>query len=188
LQVIKRDAVFYRESGGGVTFSGGEPFAQPEFLRQLVSACKRLGVDTAVETSGYFDWAQGKDIVELLDGVFVDIKHMDDAVHKRLTGVGNRRILANVARISRLQPNTIVRVPLIVEVNAGERNIREMCEFLKQRTRVKGVEILPYHDYGVAKREALGVESEVFTTPAPAVIDAVKCMITNCGIKIFDFK
>lgn len=188
LQVIERDAVFYRESGGGVTFSGGEPFAQPEFLRQLVTACNRLGVDTAVETCGYFDWEQVKDIFALLDGVFVDIKHMDDAVHKRLTGVGNRRILANIARISQLHPNTIVRVPLIVEVNAGERNIREMCEFLKRRTRVKGVEILPYHNYGVAKREALGAESEVFTTPAPAVIDAVKQMITDYGINIFDFK
>lgn len=188
MQVIKRDAVFYRESGGGVTFSGGEPFAQPEFLRQLVAACSQLGLDTAVETSGYFEWGKVKDIFALLDGVFVDIKHMDDAVHMRLTGVGNKRILANIARISLMHPHTIVRVPLIAEINAGERNIREMCEFLKQRTRVKGVEILPYHDYGVAKWEALGVENQVFTTPTAAEIDAVRRLITDYGISIFDFK
>ena len=93
MQVIKRDAVFYRESGGGVTFSGGEPFAQPEFLRELVAACHRQGIDTAVETCGHYDWEPVKDIFSQLDGVFVDIKHMDDAAHRRLTGVSNRRIL-----------------------------------------------------------------------------------------------
>ncbi|XER09509.1 4-hydroxyphenylacetate decarboxylase activating enzyme [Sporomusa rhizae] len=188
LKVIKRDAVFYRESGGGVTFSGGEPFAQPEFLRQLVAACSRLGIDTAVETSGYFDFEQVKDIFELLDCVFVDIKHMDDECHKKMTGVSNRKILENITLISRLHPNTIVRVPLIEEVNAHEKNIKAMCEFIRKETQVKGIELLPYHDFGESKYRAIGAQGQAFTTPTAAKMAAVKEIIAGYGINIVDYK
>lgn len=187
MRVISRDAVFYRESGGGVTFSGGEPFAQPEFLRQLVTACNRLGIDTAVETSGCFEWDEVKDIVEKLDAVFIDIKHMDDAVHRRLTGAGNRLILENAARIARLKPGTIVRVPLIAGINDDERNIRELGEFLRAQAPVKGVEFLPYHDYGQAKWDAVGAAAQTFAAPDAARIAAVKKIIADYGINIADF-
>ncbi len=188
LQVIKRDIIFYRESGGGVTFSGGEPFAQPEFLRQLVAACHQLGINTAVETSGYFDWEQVEDILPLLDSVFVDSKHMDDEYHKHLTGGGNRKILENIVLISRLQPHTIVRVPLIGAVNANVHNMNQLCEFLKHKTQVKGIELLPYHDFGEAKYAALGLPSQPFATPDAAVIDNLKKIISAYGIDIVDFK
>lgn len=189
LRVIKRDTVFYRESGGGVTFSGGEPFAQPEFLRQLVFACsQKLGIDTAVETSGYFDWDQVKDIFEFVDCVFVDIKHMDDEVHKKMTGVSNRKILENIALISEKNPYTVVRVPLIDEVNASEKNIKNMCEFIKKSTHVSGIEILPYHSFGKSKYSALGVPSHVFTTPDCTKTADVKSIIASYGIPIVDFK
>jgi pyruvate formate lyase activating enzyme len=188
LAVIERDAIFYRESGGGVTFSGGEPFAQMEFLRQLATACQRLGIDTAVETSGYFDWEQARDIIARLDAVFVDIKHMDDEVHTARTGVSNRRILANVAAISRLNPNTIVRVPLIEEVNATEQNIRSLAKFLREHTQVAGVELLPYHDFGEAKYNAVGGAGHQFTTPDAAKIEKLKEILSECGIAIADFK
>ncbi|VBB06608.1 radical sam [Lucifera butyrica] len=188
LKVIKRDAVFYRESGGGVTFSGGEPFAQAEFLRQLVIACSQHGFDTAVETSGYFDFEQVKDIIEYLDCVFVDIKHMDEATHKRMTGVSNQAILKNITQISQMHPNTIVRVPLIEEVNANEQNIKRMCEFLKKNTWVKGVELLPYHNLGESKYRAVGAHNETFTTPSDAKIGDIKKIISTYGIRILDFK
>jgi pyruvate formate lyase activating enzyme len=186
LSVIKRDAIFYRESGGGVTFSGGEPFAQPEFLRQLVAACNRQGIDTAVETSGYFNWDQIDDIFERLDSVFVDIKHMDEEVHKTLTGVSNHRILGNIKLISQMHPKTIVRVPLIGEVNANEKNIREMCEFLKLNTQVKNVELLPYHHLGESKYNAVGAISHTFTTPETTEIEKIKKIITDYGLCIVD--
>jgi pyruvate formate lyase activating enzyme len=188
LRVIKRDAIFYRESGGGVTFSGGEPFAQPGFLRQLVIACNQLGIDTAVETGGYFDWDQVKNIFELLDCVFIDIKHMDNATHKKLTGVSNRRILENITLISRMHPKTIVRVPLIEKVNSSEQNIREMCEFIRQNTRVQGVEILPYHDFGDSKYNAVGAVCQNFKTPDAAKLKEVKEIISAYGISILEFK
>lgn len=188
LSVINRDAIFYRESGGGVTFSGGEPFAQPEFLRQLVAACSRLGIDTAVETCGYFNWDQVKDIFTHLDCVFVDIKHMDDGFHNKMTGVSNLRILENITLISQMHPKTIVRVPLIEDVNADEQNIRRMCEFLRQGTRVEGIEILPYHDFGETKYSAVGALSQTFATPYAARFEDIKKVITEYGISIVDFK
>lgn len=188
LRVIKRDAIFYRESGGGVTFSGGEPFAQPEFLRQLVTACSQLGINTAVETSGCFDWEQVKDIFELLDCVFVDIKHMDDSFHRQMTGVGNAGILENIALLSRLHSYTIVRVPLIAEVNANEQNMRRMCEFITSHTGVKGVELLPYHDFGESKYRAVGAQVGKFTTPEAATINNLKKIITDYNIPVVDFK
>ena len=187
MKVIRRDAVFYRESGGGVTFSGGEPFLQAGFLRQLAAACKRLGIDTAVETSGYFEWEQAADIVADLDFIFVDIKHMDNEVHKKLTGAGNEKILANVARLAALQP-TVVRVPLLAEVNDGEHNIRNMCEFLKGETMVRGVELLPYHNHGEEKLKALGAVARGFATPDAARLATVRNIITSYDIPVLDFK
>jgi len=188
MKVINRDAIFYRESGGGVTFSGGEPFMQLDFLRELVLNCIRIGIDTAVETCGYFDWEQGKDIIALLDGVFIDIKHMDDRIHQKVTGVSNVPILENVIRIAELQPNTIVRVPLMEEINASEKNIRAMCEFIKQHTKVKGVELLPYHHLGEPKHNAKGELCPVFTTPDAKKIAAMKEMIASYGIEIVDYQ
>ena len=188
LLVINRDAVFYRESGGGVTFSGGEPFAQPEFLRQLVAACNRQCIDTAVETCGHYSWEPVKDIFAQLDCVFVDIKHMDDETHRRLTGVGNRRILDNIVLITETNPNTIVRVPLIADINDDEQNIRKMCDFLRQKTRVAGVELLPYHDFGATKYNAVGAASQSFSTPDTAKIERLKHSITSYGLRMVDFK
>jgi pyruvate formate lyase activating enzyme len=188
LSVIKRDAIFYRESGGGVTFSGGEPFAQPEFLRQLVAACNRIGIDTAVETSGWFEWEQVKDIFEILDSVFVDIKHIDDEVHKRLTGVSNSRILENIILLSQMHPQIIIRVPLIEGVNTDENNISRMCEFLRQNAWVAGIELLPYHDFGESKYSAVGAACQTFTTPDATKIAEIKKIITDYGIGIVDFK
>ncbi|MDR3560839.1 MAG: glycyl-radical enzyme activating protein [Negativicutes bacterium] len=188
LQVIRRDAIFYRESGGGITFSGGEPFAQPDFLRQLVTACNRLGIDTAVETCGYFDWEQVKDIFALLDAVFVDIKHMDDEVHTRLTGIGNRRILENIIMISKMHPQAVVRVPLIAEMNANEENIRRMCKFLRQNTQVERVELLPYHDFGEAKYSAVEAAHQSLSAPDAATVEGIKRIIADYGIRVIDFK
>ena len=188
MQVIRRDAIFYRESGGGVTFSGGEPCLQPKFLRELVAACHRQGIDTAVETCGHYAWEPVKDIFAQLDGVFVDIKHMDDAAHRRLTGVGNRRILENVALIAKTNPRTIVRVPLIAEVNASEENIRNMCGFLREHAPVAGVELLIYHNFGEAKYSAVGAVGYAFTAPSERKVAELKQIIADYGLRLVDFK
>ena len=188
MSVVKKDAVFYRESGGGVTFSGGEPFFQADFLRQLVRECSRLGIDTAVETSGYFQLAEVQDIIAELDTVFVDIKHMDDAKHQTLTGVGNRVILENIAAISQIHSNVVVRVPLVETVNSDDINIRAMCEYIKQQTKVRAVEILPYHDFGQTKFSGIGLTAAQFTPPDPKTLQNIKNIIDGYGIMLIEFK
>ncbi|SDF29357.1 glycyl-radical enzyme activating protein [Sporomusa acidovorans] len=187
MQVIKRDAIFYQESGGGVTFSGGEPLAQPAFLRQLVLACRRLGIDTAVETAGYYDWEPVQDIFANVDFVFFDCKHMNHDVHKKMTGAGNAKILDNLVKISGVQP-TVVRVPLMEEVNASEHNIRALCKFLREYTRVEGIELLPYHDFGEAKYRAVGATCPAFSAPGEAKLERIKKIIVDHGITVWEFK
>lgn len=187
MRVIKRDAIFYRESGGGVTFSGGEPFAQPAFLRQLVNACRESGIETAVETSGCFQLAAVQDIVEQLDCIFIDIKHMDENEHVKLTGVGNRLILDNVAAISQMHPRVIVRVPLLAGVNDGEENLRRLGGFLRAKTKVVGVELLPYHNYGEAKYQAVDAAFQPFVTPGEQALEQARRLLSAEGVQLFDF-
>jgi pyruvate formate lyase activating enzyme len=91
VQVIKKDMVFYRKSSGGVTFSGGEPLTQPDFLKAAIEGCQELGIHAAIETCGFFSWESVEDTVKLADFVLFDIKHMDDKKHKAITGVAYGR-------------------------------------------------------------------------------------------------
>jgi pyruvate formate lyase activating enzyme len=102
--------------------------------------------------------------------------------------VGNEKILENIARISRVHPYTIVRVPLISEVNANEQNIHMMCQFITSHTGVKGVELLPYHDFGESKYRAVGAQVGKFTTPEAATINNLKKIIADYNIPVVDFK
>jgi pyruvate formate lyase activating enzyme len=187
MQMIRKDCIFYQESGGGVTFSGGEPFMQGSYLRQLVSQCHAMGIDTAVETSAYFDFAENQDIIAALDAIFIDIKHMDDEIHQALTGVSNQKILENIKQISKLQQNIIIRVPLIREVNATEKNIRSTCEFLREQTTIKQIELLPYHMLGEHKMEALGIVVQAYTTPTEEEIKNLEQIIESYDLSIVKF-
>ena len=187
MQMICKDCIFYQESGGGVTFSGGEPFMQSSYLRQLVLQCQAMGIDTAVETSAYFDFAENQDIIAALDAIFIDIKHMDDEIHQALTGVSNQKILENIVQISKLHQNIIIRVPLITEVNATQKNIRAMCEFLKNETNIKQIELLPYHTLGQHKMEALGIAVEAYTTPTEETIKSLEKIIQSHELTVVKF-
>jgi pyruvate formate lyase activating enzyme len=183
IKVIERDMVFYRESGGGVTFSGGEPTSQEEFLREVVKKCKELGIDTAIETCGYFQWDKLKDIFEMLDFVYIDLKHMDNDIHKQLTGVGNKLILENAINISNLNKKIIIRIPLIEDVNDDLKNIKEALEFISENLNVNGIELLNYHDYGVQKYKALGMENNnIFKSPQDEKVEEIKNLITKFGL------
>lgn len=187
MQKIRKDYIFYQESGGGVTFSGGEPFMQGSYLRQLVAQCQAMGIDTAVETSAYFDFAENQDIIAALDAIFIDIKHMDDEIHHIFTGVSNQKILENIIKISKLHQNIIIRVPLIREVNASEKNIRSMCEFLRKQTTIKQIELLPYHTLGEHKMEALGIAVQEYTAPTEEEIKNLEQMIESYDLSVVKF-
>ncbi|MBN1658666.1 MAG: glycyl-radical enzyme activating protein [Anaerolineae bacterium] len=158
LETIEKDRVFYRQSGGGVTFSGGEALAQAGFVRELVDVCWVRGIAMVLETSGYFSWDAASEILARMDLIFLDLKHMDSVVHQRLTGRDNRIILENAVRIASQGWPLVIRVPLVPGMNDGVENLEATAEFVACRLDgALGVEILPYHSLGQAKFAALGM-------------------------------
>jgi pyruvate formate lyase activating enzyme len=158
LDEVTKDTIFYDESGGGVTFSGGEPLAQPEFLVSLVKACREMGIHTAIDTSGYGSPDTLLEVADHADLILYDIKSLRDDVHQQVTGVDNSLILSNLRRLAAHPVEVIVRVPLIPGVNDADRDIELMAEFLsglEWRRQVR-VDLLPYHRIGMDKYERLG--------------------------------
>ncbi|MCX5995922.1 MAG: glycyl-radical enzyme activating protein, partial [Chloroflexi bacterium] len=157
LEEVKKDALFYQNSGGGVTFSGGEPTQQPEFLWHLLKRCQESGIQTALDTSGFVKPEILKRVLEHTNLVLYDIKHMDPAKHKELTGVDNRLILENAKMIATMGKPMIIRVPLIPEHNDSKENFKALAEFMLGLG-LKRVDLLPYHSLGKIKYQRLGME------------------------------
>ena len=185
---LKKDYIFYLESGGGVTFSGGEPFLHPEYLRLLNARCHQLGINTAVESCAYFDFAACQDIIANIDQLFFDLKIMDTARHKQYTGVTNERILANIEATSKINDNIIVRVPVITGVNDSDENMSALAKFLLAKTSITRVELLPYHKLGLEKMTALGMPAVVFETPSEAKMEELNALLVREGMTIVSFK
>ncbi len=157
LEDIKKDMAFYRNSGGGVTLSGGEVLAQAAFALDLMAACKRYGIHLALETSGF---GKREDLLALADAadcLFYDVKHADDDVHRELTGQGCGLILDNLdAVLDRAAGKLTVRLPLIPGLNDDEGHLENFARTIKALGRVQAVELLPYHRLGKNKYALLG--------------------------------
>ena len=161
---ILDDRMYYEQSGGGVTFSGGECMLQPVFLKALLSMCRAEGIHTAVDTAGYVGWKWFEQILPLTDLFLYDVKAADEQVHKALTGAGNELILQNLTRLSKAGANIIVRIPFILGYNDGEM---EGIAKLLAPLSLQKVEILPYHKLGNSKYEALGRENRAPKAQVP---------------------
>ncbi len=157
MDVVEKDTIFYDESGGGVTFTGGEPFQQYEFLYEMLKSCKRKGIHTAIETSGYTAWDRMENIAGYTDLFLYDLKLMDEGKHIKYTGVSNKTILQNLEKLSAIHNNICVRIPIIPGVNDDEENIDRSILFLKS-TSIRNIGILPYHDIGIYKYDKLGIQ------------------------------
>ena len=151
---VKKDKMFYQNSGGGVTISGGEPLFQWKFVYSLLKECKREELHTALDTSGYADWEVLENILRYVNLVLYDIKHMDSPSHKWGTGRENSLILEN-ARLTAQRVRTWLRVPLIPGYNDSEAHIRDLAHFAKE-IGVEKISILPYHEWGKSKYKQLG--------------------------------
>ncbi len=158
MKMIERDRKFYEQSNGGVTFSGGEPTAQPEFLKAALKETRRRGIHTAIETSSSVPGETFVSILEYVDLVLTDIKHMNDVEHKSLTGVSNRLILDNLRTVSRLGIPVRIRLPLIPGLNDSLRNLEETAGFVQQMNTLQSLDILPYHRLGEMKWRQLDLE------------------------------
>jgi pyruvate formate lyase activating enzyme len=155
---IERDTPFYDQSAGGVTFTGGEPLFQREFLVGTLMACKNQGIHTTVDTSGHAPWEEFELINPLVDLYLYDLKMMDEASHRKYTSVSNRLILANLRNLSNRKAHIIVRIPLVPGVNDDDENLERSASFLASLPCLEGVELMPYHEIGLAKFQALGMK------------------------------
>jgi pyruvate formate lyase activating enzyme len=184
LAEVEKDIVYYAESGGGVTFSGGEPFLQHQFLSSLASAAKSLRIHTAVETSGYTSPEFLHDVSRNIDLFLYDMKLMDDHRHMKYTGVSNVLILENIKRLSSWGANVIVRMPVIPGVNADEENMRLLAQFLSAKTSVTNVHLLPFHSIGKDKYLRIRKEYE-FAGSEPTQkgrIESLASILEHAGI------
>ncbi|WP_223144568.1 glycyl-radical enzyme activating protein [Deferribacter autotrophicus] len=154
---IKKDEIFYGYSKGGVTFSGGEPFVQFEFLYELLKASKSEGWHTSVDTCGYVEFLKIEKCNRYIDTYLYDLKIMDDVRHKEYTGVSNRLILENLERLSKIAKEIRIRIPLIPGINDSKSDWEMFLKFISKIENVSGVDILPYHNIMLEKYRRLNM-------------------------------
>ena len=157
---IAKDEIFFFHSGGGVTISGGEPLSQARFTAAVLKDCNRLGIHTAIETCLFAPWGDVEMVLPWLDVMYSDIKIIDGALHKKLTGADNGLILENLRRIDASPYNIeiIARVPMIPGITDTDENLSETVRFLSSINKLKGIELLPYHRLGTDTYRHLGRE------------------------------
>lgn len=155
---LRKDILFYENSDGGVTLSGGEPTLQHEFALALLQQCKAEGLHTTMDTSGQTPWRILAKLLPYVDLVLYDIKHMDDRKHKKYTGVSNRRILENLVQIGKYGTPIEIRMPIIPGINDAQEDIVDAAQFLSGVDGIRRIEMLPYHKLGEAKYARLGQE------------------------------
>lgn len=153
---VAKDAPFFEESGGGVTFSGGEPLMQPRFLADALDIFRGQEIHTAVDTCGHAPPPIALDVLRRADLVLYDLKTMNTALHEEWTGAGNELILSNLGTLARAGAALRLRVPLVPGINDGEGDIAALGAFASSLPGPPAVNILPYHAIGVDKNERLG--------------------------------
>ena len=157
LQEVRRQAIFYRFSGGGVTFTGGEATAQPEFLAELADTLYDEGYSLALESCGWFDFHRLRPTLEKMDLIFLDLKHPDPEEHRRLTGQDNGLILENMEKTARQGIPLVVRIPVILGINGTDDVLAKAFALIRKKAPGASLELLPYHRFGEEKYKELGL-------------------------------
>ena len=183
---IAKDTLFYDQSGGGVTISGGEPLMQPSFLIQLLDACGEQGLHRTVDTSGQADTQTLLETALRTDLFLYDLKHMDPEKHYHYTGVSNDMILPNLKQLSRQGARIIIRLPVIPGINADEENIARTGALAAALPGVIGISILPYHCAAEAKYRNLDLKNKAADVQRPSedVIASVARQLASYNLEV----
>ncbi len=184
-QKVRRDKMFYDESGGGVTVSGGEPLMYPGFVRELFEMCRGEGINTLVETCGYADRDALIEVFPVTDMFYFDLKHLNDEIHREYTGCSNFKILENGRYIAEHGGNVLFRQPLIPGVNDSDGNIAATAAYIKELgLEESGIQLMPYHRAGKSKYDALDMPYEMEETKIMSAreIEAVAEKYRQAGI------
>jgi pyruvate formate lyase activating enzyme len=168
LREVKKDEAFYRNSGGGMTLSGGEPFYQPEFALALLSLAKGDGLHTCVETCGVASFDTLGKAAEYTDQFLYDVKETDPARHLEYTGLSNELILENLFRLDAAGAKIVLRCPIIPGLNDSEAHFLRICELAGRLKNVESIDVEPYHPLGVSKAEAIGKAARFTDASMPA--------------------
>jgi pyruvate formate lyase activating enzyme len=189
MDAVRADLPFYEESEGGVTFTGGEPLAQPEFILGLLAACRAEGIHSALDTSGFAE----RDLVVragmLADIVLFDLKLLDDSRHRAVTGVSNVPILANLSALYEAGAHVVLRLPLIPGINDAPADLEQMARYIASLAAGAGPQkahILPYHSAAKGKYSLRGQQYAMGETPAPSTEDVQRAaaMFEATGISV----
>ena len=177
---VLRDAVFYRTSGGGVTFTGGEPMLQFDFLKTLCAAARAAGVHVAVDTSGYAPWERFAELLPLVDLFLYDLKCMDPARHAELTGVPNELILGNLRRLDAAGAKFWIRCPLVPGLNDSDSDLAALRAFTSALRNMEKLEICPYHPLGLEKCATFGLIPRYAEKALPTSADLARWRQSLC--------
>ncbi|MEI7832375.1 MAG: glycyl-radical enzyme activating protein [bacterium] len=186
MRELLADQAFYQQSGGGVTLSGGEPFVQATFTQALLTRAKAEGIHTAIETNLNWPWAHIAPALPFLDLLLLDIKVMDESLHRAWTGVDNRLILANLLRLAAAGLPFIVRTPVVPGVNDSVEEITRIAGFLAPLPGLRYYELLHYHPLGVGKYASLDRPYPATAIPMPehAIMEGLATAARAYGIDV----
>jgi pyruvate formate lyase activating enzyme len=181
---VLRDRLFYKNSGGGITVSGGEPLLQSQFVADLLRRCRQENLHTAVDTTGHVAWPKIEAVAPWTELMLWDIKHLDPQAHEHATGVGNQLILENLERASELV-KIWLRIPLIEGFNDSADHMDRVIA-LALKHHIEKISLLAYHEGGRTKCEQIGIVYPCAGARAPAEekMDQLKAMITHAGIAV----
>lgn len=184
LEEIDKDKLFYSNSGGGVTFSGGEAMLQKDFLKAMLIECKKRGFHTVLETAGNVPWQVFEEMLPYVDLFLYDIKVMNEQKHIEATGVSNRRIHDNLRKLAAGSANIWVRVPVLPGFNDNIGEMESIVDLVKDLKGITQVELLPFHNLGEGKYISLGMEYCVtgFETPSENQMDELLGVLLTKGL------
>ena len=186
LEKVLQDEIFFQDSRGGVTFSGGEPFEQTEFLMECAALCKQNDIHTCVETSGMTRWEDIEKTLPYIDLILYDFKHMQNKIHKQLTGSSNELILNNFKRVAALNKDMVIRIPVIPTINDTEENYSELISFLKEYPGYNCVDLLPYHRLGLSKYKRMKIDYHLIDLlpPSKKRMEEIKNLFEKNGFQV----
>lgn len=186
MEEIEKDLIFYDDSDGGVTFSGGEPLCQPRLLFRLLDQCREKEIHTCLDTSGYADVKIVLKAAEKADLILYDIKLIDETLHEKFTGKSVFPVLENLKQLSRQNANIRLRFPLIPQVTDTHENIEAITAFLKENTIYRDIHILPFHKAGEKKYQTLNMKNYLQDILAPSHerVAKIKEQFASKGFKV----
>lgn len=178
MEIIEKERIHIDHSGGGVTFSGGEPLMHSDFLLEMLEACGKNNIHRTVDTSGFGDTKTLLEVAKYTDLFLYDVKHIDSEIHKKWTGVSNKLILENLKLLSETDASINIRIPFIKNVNTDKKSVTEIAEFISKLPGKKPIiNILPYHNIAANKYNKLGTEYEEFNMAEPSEEDQKRAIL-----------